>query len=154
VAVDVEGLRWPKHEVGKEVHARDECDEQCQQQDSGILLYSSWEHGELGEFGFPNAEAGEASHSEKERHQNVSRGPWVLVASPLKSCEEQDHAGNAQEATDEIDLLQNLLFRLAKGIDSGRWVVENEDEQEANRIPCADDGANISPARVVYGRVS
>ncbi len=49
-----------------------------------------------------------------------------LIAAPLQTCHEEDHADDAQEPTNPVNFSQNLLSSQASGVHSRRWKVEEE----------------------------
>lgn len=127
MAVDVEGLSRPEHDDREEVGAGDEGDDQSQGQDARILLQASWEHGEFGTFDFPDAQDNESCSAKEKGNEDMGRGPFVLfeelavrhgscsgsaganlISSPLQSAEEEDHPRDTQEATNKIDLTDDL----------------------------------------------
>lgn len=118
------------------------------------MFDASREHREFGAVHLPEAEGGQECSTKEKRDKDVSRCPWVLVASPLKSRKEQNHAANAEQAADVIDLFQDLASWLAKGVDTRWWKVKEQCHQEANAIPCADNGADVSPVGIVCEQIS
>lgn len=69
--------------------------------------------------------------------------------TPLHASHEDDHAGDTKEASDEVDLSENLGLSLAFRIHSRRRMVEEDRQEEADAIPNTDDDTDISPRRVV-----
>jgi hypothetical protein len=72
MAVDVESLGRPEHEVGEEVGPRDEGDEQSEQEDARVLLQSRWEHGEFGPVDLPEPKCHEENGTEDQRGEDMS----------------------------------------------------------------------------------
>lgn len=56
LTIDVEGLGGPEEQDREEVGTGDEGDDECEDQNSRVLLQAAWEHGELGELPFPDEE--------------------------------------------------------------------------------------------------
>ena len=64
----------------------------------------------------------------------------------MQASHEQDHAGNAEEATNKIDLSDDLSARHAPGVDSGGWEVEEQGSKEPDPSPCTTQGTTVPPA--------
>lgn len=60
------------------------------------------------EFPFIEAKGGEQCKTDEHGRQNVSTGPCILITTPLDSGHEQKETCNGQEATDEVNTLEDL----------------------------------------------
>jgi len=78
LTVHIEGLGRPEEQDGEEVGAGDECDDEGQDQDTGCLLQAGREHGEFGEFGFPDTEGDEHEEADEEGYEDVGGFPGIL----------------------------------------------------------------------------
>ena len=78
LAVDIERLCGPEKQDGKEVCAGYEGDDQSKTQDPRTLLQAGWEHGVLGEFGFPDEESHNKEEANEEGGESVGGFPGVL----------------------------------------------------------------------------
>ena len=76
--VDVESLRRPEHEDGKEVGTRDSGDDESQGKSSWGLLETTRKHGKLGKFDFPDNEKDQQHDPDDKWRKNVGLGPRVL----------------------------------------------------------------------------
>lgn len=76
-----------EEEESEEVCSTDECNDQCQDQNSWIPLETTWDHWILSAVLLPEAERSHKEDTEKERHEHMGGLPRVLVATPLQSCQ-------------------------------------------------------------------
>ena len=131
VAVDVEGLGGPEEEDGEEVCARDECDDECQGEDSRVFLKAGGEHRVFCAIYFPKAEGDQEDRSDKEWDKSVSGFPGILfglldvvlesegvrtylVTSPEKTSNEENHASDREESSDEVNTSDDFLVSQAR----------------------------------------
>ena len=84
MAVDIESLSRPKHEIGEEVGSGDEGDQEGKRQDARVLLESLREHGEFGAVCFPKQEGDDEDGTEDERRKDMGRTPGILLVLILR----------------------------------------------------------------------
>jgi hypothetical protein len=147
MAIHVEGLSRPEHDHREEVCARDKGDDESEGEDSRLLLEAAWKHGPFGPLDFPDREGDEEQNTaEDDWDEDVSGGPLVLISAPFDAGQEQDHARNAEEATDKVDFGNYFHLAKAAGVWSGWWEIEKEGAKEACGGPSAAKGTAIPPA--------
>ena len=78
------------------------------------------------EFSFPDDESNDQRNTDEQTDKYVGRRPRILVATPLHAHHEQQHSGNTERATNEIDLLDDFSPRKTLAIDAWRWEVEDD----------------------------
>ena len=72
-----------------------------------------------------------------------------LIATPLHTHHEEQHARDAQESTHIVNLLNDFTASQALRVDSWRGKVENGCEHQANECPNSANKATVAPSRVV-----
>lgn len=125
VSVHIESLSWPEEQDREEVGTGDCGNDQSEDKDSWGLLQASWEHGVLGEFCLPDGEGDKEQGTDEEGNEDVGRFPTVLksvsvrqslafkigtylIASPMQTCHEHQHARDAQSPANEVNLLEDF----------------------------------------------
>lgn len=147
--VHVEGLCWPEHDDREEIGTRDGSDEQSKAESFGLSLHACWKHGILGKFCFPNGEGNEKEYRTDDQGSNdMGRVPGILIAAPLQASQENNHAGDGQASTDEVDLGDDLFLCETTRVWSGRREVEEQGSEEANGSPKSAEEGAPSPAGV------
>lgn len=58
-----------------------------------------------------------------------------LITTPLHASHEENHASDAQEPSNEVNLTDYFSSAQADRVDSRRWEVEEEGHEETNRYP-------------------
>ncbi len=100
-----------------------------------------------------------------ECHAYYSRSEWVgargfhyrktdLISTPLHAGHKQDHAANAQEAPNEVDLTNNFPSAEANGVHSRWGEVKEQSHEEANRDPDSAKQSTPPPASVRGNKLS
>lgn len=125
MAVNVERLRWPKHEDREEVGSGNKSNDEGQTKNPGLLAKTLGEHGMFGSVSFPEDKGDKERDTQDQGREYVCAGPLVLVATPLHTHHEQDHASNRQETADVVDLSENLSAAHTHAVNTGRRVVEH-----------------------------
>ena len=82
--------------------------------------------------------------------------PWevnffltYLIATPYETRQEEDHARNAENSANKINMLYDLHFTEAFRVDP-RWrVIKEEGRSQCNASPYTTYQANVAPASVV-----
>lgn len=155
MTVDIEGLSRPEHDDGEEVGAGNCSDDQCQGKDSGFLLHSRREHGELCEFRFPDGESDEEEYgTENKRCQHMGGTPFVLVATPLETSEEQNHADDGESSADKVDFTNDLFPGQAARVGSRWWEVKEQCADETDNSPETAQKGAPAPAGVTGNQLS
>ena len=68
-----------------------------------------------------------------------------LIAAPLHASHEENHSRNAQEASNEVNLRDDFASTKTNRIDSRRWEVEDEGQEEADGYPDATEQPAPTP---------
>ena len=69
-----------------------------------------------------------------------------LIATPLHTHHEEQHARDAQEPTHIVDLLNDFTASQALRIDSWRGEIEDSCEHQANECPNSAKKATVAPS--------
>ena len=109
VPIDVECLCGPEHDDREEVGAANRSDDQRESKNSGLLLETRRKHWELRTLDLPDGKSDQEGCTEQQWYEDVSRFPGVLISTPLKTAEEENHSNDAEETADEVDLADDLL---------------------------------------------
>ena len=67
----------------------------------------------------------------------------------MKNLHKQDHASNAKDAAEVVDLAEDLPTRHTSAIDTGRWEVEDGYEDKTDEIPDSAKQTNPPPCRII-----
>ena len=68
-----------------------------------------------------------------------------LVTTPLQARQEDNHAGDGEEASDEVNLANELLLRQSLRVDAWWREVENRGHDQADKSPHGTQEADVAP---------
>lgn len=132
LAIDVECLGRPKHDNREKVGSRDERNEQCESQDSRLLLDTRRKDRVFCAVHFPESKGDHEEKANDQRDKYMGGVPGILnfqlvrifiakiglnwslrtylIASPLQTSQEDNQACNAQETAHKINARDDLSF--------------------------------------------
>ena len=146
LTIHIERLSRPEQQHGEEVGATDERDDERKPQYPRRLLQSRRKHGIFCPFPFPDEKCHKQEEAGEQRREYMGGRPGILVAAPLQAGHEDQHATDTQEASNEVDLLEDLRARQTHRVDSGWWEVKDQGHDETDSSPGSTKGATIAPA--------
>ena len=139
---------------GEEIRSGDEGDDESQTQNTRVLSQTLGKHRILRTVCFPEEECDQKNGSKNERGEHVGASPAVLITAPLHAGHEQNHASNAQDAADIVDLSKNLLSTHANAVDS-RWrEVKDGGHDQTDQVPDTAQQTNPAPRAVVCNKLA
>lgn len=78
MAVDIEGLRGPEEQDGKEVGTRDESNNQGAQKNPRALQQAGGKHGVFGESNLPDDKSDQEKYADNQGRNDMRGFPFVL----------------------------------------------------------------------------
>ncbi|PBP17079.1 C6 finger domain-containing protein [Diplocarpon rosae] len=135
--VDLDG---PEDDDRDEVDAREEADAD---EEAPVLHQGAREQWIGGPELLVDAEEAQQAETDREAGHDVRRAPRVRLVAPVQADQEQGDAGDGEKGAGEVDASEHVALAQTQGVDAGRRLVPDPQDDEADERQNANDHGHV-----------